>query len=151
MVIDSTQLSVGSNSLQEGSNEVFFTVSVASDYQSADAVEDNMWNIAAYLTSSSDGSGKRQLLSRQVLSPLESSQHLPSGSRTRFYNLRTDIRDLELDCNSPNYLCVELSRSPNAPSSFSFTSTRSDSLSSCERLNCARKRKSGVKRVDTRN
>ena len=151
VVVDDTQLSVSGNSLQAGSSDVIFTVSLSADYQSADAVEDNMWRISAYLTSNADGSGKRQLLSRQVLSPSESGQALLSGSRTRFYDLRTSVDLDEFTCEDNNYLCVELTRSPDAPSTFTFSGSSPNSLSSCERLNCAKKRKFGVKWFSARN
>ena len=149
--MDDTRLSVSSNSLLDGSNEVFFSVTLTADPQSADAREENMWQLSAYLTSSPDGSGKRTVLGEEILTPRESSQALFSGSRAGFYDLRTRVDLDTLECSASNYLCIEVARATNAPNSFSFTGSRSDSLSSCERLECAKRCKwCGTRNVNQR-
>lgn len=141
VVVDSTRLSVSSSSLTDGSDEVFFSVTMNSQDQSADAALENMWQMSAYLASTSDGTGKRVVLGEEILTPRESSQALFSGSRTGFYDMRTRVNRDTLDCTASNYLCIEVTRAPNAPNTFSFTGSQANSLSSCERLECAKKRK----------
>ncbi|XP_071482905.1 uncharacterized protein [Diadema antillarum] len=139
--IDQTSVSVSGQSLTDGSDEVVFSVTLQSNPESADATQENMWQVAAYLTSTPQLSDdtKKQLLSSQVLSPRQSSQAIFPGSRSGLYDLRTNVDRETLDCSATNYLCVQLNRSSLADDSFTFTGSRPDSLTSCERLYCARK------------
>lgn len=100
----------------------------------------DLWKLTTFLSSNPVGTGPKNVLDEQILTPSEASTSLESGQKLGFNNMAVVIEPEDLQCNPPMYLCAELSRGLTPSTLFTVEGSREDSMIDCKLLECQRRK-----------
>ena len=133
--IASTSVSVPTGYVQEGeSNSVDFSVSITSDSDAGAAVGTGLWQVTAFASSNSDGSGTRYDEQPITLSDSQASTTLDPGTTAVINDLSYDL-DLQdgPTCSEVIYICTEVEKGTGASPDFELTPAVT---TSCTAIDC---------------
>lgn len=121
--------------------EVNFDVTVMSNPNGADVAGAGLWKMTAFLASSDDGQGPRDVLDQQVLSSADASRDMTAGGRMRFQNLASQVSQEDINCEEGTFMCVELQQGDAANPMFSMNPREGAGTApfiDCTKLRCAK-------------
>ena len=127
--------------LNEGTNTLYFDFNVNSNPTGGDVSGNNLWRLETFTATSSDGSGRRDILRTQTLDGADASRDLSGGNTLVFRNLEALVDSADVNCDEDYYLCAELSKHVGSSTDFTMRATREDALTSCRLIRCAKARK----------
>ncbi|XP_070535949.1 uncharacterized protein [Ptychodera flava] len=136
--------------VEEGkpSNPLNFDVDVTSDPTSSDIEGDDLWKLKTLLSSSPDGSTDRDILSEDVLNPVDKGKGLPSDDTITFPDLESNVDMTNKKCDEAKYFCVELSKDPAANPDYEMKG-EPENFIDCKPLDCKEEEKKPVDVTET--
>ena len=138
--ISSTSLSITSDDLQEGvsGQDVTFDFSMVSVANTGSVSGSNLWQLLAFGSQNSDGSGTQNSPITVSLSFAQGSVGVTPGATSTIQDLDITL-DLSgsLDCEDIPYICVTLDKGTNPSPDFSLSGVPDDSVfTACQAVTC---------------
>ena len=140
--MEGTRLEFSSQSgrLDPGVNDLEFSVTVVSNGNGAEVTGNGLWRLETFMSSNRDGSGEKNILATQTLTPDLSSRDFRSGSRLTFSNLAARIDRDQVNCQGNSFICVNLYKGERPSVDFKLEGTSPEALVHCREVSCVKKR-----------